>query len=490
MSGFKWSPIEDLPSDTSSLTDAELKYLGELWIEQRDELNAERDVDEFNRRLSTEWAIETGVVEGVYKLDQGTTETLIEKGIRAELIPRDKTDRDPLEVATILEDHVHVLDGLFAFVKGERNLSSSYICELHAELLRHSKKYVVKDSLGNLYEKELVPGRFKEMPNNPHRPDGTVHEYCPPEHVQSEIDRLIEWHHLHLQRDVPIEVEAAWLHHRFTQIHPFPDGNGRVARTLASIVFIRHGLFPALVTRDDKVDYIGALEDADAKDCSSLTRFFVQAQRKCIFAALQSLPRIPPSLQDSYDSRKPASVEDQIKAARDLFVLRGVINPRAEDWQKVGRIVGNLNTAAINRFNDIANALKVNIGRFAEGVSFSVANVQRNSADPLLAAISDIVRSRRYTPDFSGWTRCVDLVISDKGTKSVIVVNFHGMGKPFRGVVCGVVVVSHSRGAYELAGDDIFQINYREDENSARERFVEWLERGLVVGLQSWRESL
>ena len=40
---------------------------------------------------------------------------------------------------------------------------------------------------------------------------------------------------------VPLEVEAAWLHHRFTQIHPFEDGNGRVARALASLVFIPDG---------------------------------------------------------------------------------------------------------------------------------------------------------------------------------------------------------------------------------------------------------
>ena len=48
---------------------------------------------------------------------------------------------------------------------------------------------------------------------NPHRPDGSVHEYCPPEqpeHVAAEMDRLINMHHAHTEA-VP-EVEAAWLH--------------------------------------------------------------------------------------------------------------------------------------------------------------------------------------------------------------------------------------------------------------------------------------
>ena len=53
------------------------------------------------------------------------------------------------------------------------------------------------------------------------------------------------------RRGVPVEVEAAWLHHRFTQIHPYQDGNGRVARALASLLFIKAGWFPVVVTRDD-----------------------------------------------------------------------------------------------------------------------------------------------------------------------------------------------------------------------------------------------
>lgn len=63
------------------------------------------------------------------------------------------------------------------------------------------------------------------------------------------------------------EVRSAWLHHRFTQIHPFQDGNGRVARALASLVFLREGLFPLVVRESDRVEYIGALETADAGDC-------------------------------------------------------------------------------------------------------------------------------------------------------------------------------------------------------------------------------
>jgi len=50
---------------------------------------------------------------------------------------------------------------------------------------------------------------------------------------------LIEWYREHENR-LSVEVRAAWLqHHRFTWIHPFQDGNGRVARALASLVFLK-----------------------------------------------------------------------------------------------------------------------------------------------------------------------------------------------------------------------------------------------------------
>lgn len=76
---------------------------------------------------------------------------------------------------------------------------------------------------------------------------------------------------------------TAWLHHRFTQIHPFQDGNGRVARTLASLIFIRQGLFPIVITRNDRQEYINASEAADSGDLTRLINLFSRLQEKIIF---------------------------------------------------------------------------------------------------------------------------------------------------------------------------------------------------------------
>jgi Fic family protein len=136
-------------------------------------------------------------------------------------------------------------------------------------------------------DKRLEKGRYKTAPNSPTRPDGSVHEYCPPEHTASEMDELMRMHAAHEAQHVPPEVEAAWLHHRFSQIHPFTDGNGRAARAIASLVFIKAGWFPVIVKRDHKPRYIEALETADKGDLKPLVALFVSFSRSINSASLR-----------------------------------------------------------------------------------------------------------------------------------------------------------------------------------------------------------
>src|ERR1039457_1901160 len=130
--GYKWHPITDLAGDPKSLTDGELESLKRVWANQKDEMIQLATLGEFEKRLRREWAIETGIIEGVYTLDRGVTRTLIAKGIEAALIPHNATDQDPELVARIIQDHYDVLESLFDFVGGLRELSAGYVKELHA----------------------------------------------------------------------------------------------------------------------------------------------------------------------------------------------------------------------------------------------------------------------------------------------------------------------------------------------------------------------
>ena len=81
------------------------------------------------------------------------------------------------------------------------------------------------------------------------------------------------------QNEDPVIV-AAWFHHRFTQIHPYQDGNGRVARALTTLILLRADLLPLVVDRDLRVEYIKALELADQKQLSATRRNFRPARAK------------------------------------------------------------------------------------------------------------------------------------------------------------------------------------------------------------------
>src|SRR5438270_4016532 len=156
-----WEPITDLPDDWKILTDGELGPLLQFWNDQRTDLEQSGALRNFTQRFSREWSIETGQIEGVYDLDRGITQTLIERGINADLIPRRAGQKPPELIAAIIQDHAEVLEGLFQFVKGERTLSKSYIHQLHAALVRHQDTTVARDQFGVLFEAQLLKGKYK-----------------------------------------------------------------------------------------------------------------------------------------------------------------------------------------------------------------------------------------------------------------------------------------------------------------------------------------
>ena len=140
-----------------------------------------------------------------------------------------------------------------------RPLTKSVVHELHVLLTQHQETTSAIDQFGNRREIPLLKGKFKEHPNNPRREDGAMHEYCPPVHVDSEIDNLLAWLSEYKAEEDPIIV-AAWFHHRFTQIHPYQDGNGRLARALTTLILLDAELLPLVVDRDLRVEYISSLE--------------------------------------------------------------------------------------------------------------------------------------------------------------------------------------------------------------------------------------
>ncbi len=139
MKDYRWRPIEDLPENWPELAAPELPALSAAWRKYSKKLRDSDSLKHFNDKLRREWAIETGIIENLYLIDRGVTQTLIEKGIEASLIPYGSTDKPVERILPILKDQEEVVEWLFDFVFGEqrRELSTSYIKQLHQAFTRH-----------------------------------------------------------------------------------------------------------------------------------------------------------------------------------------------------------------------------------------------------------------------------------------------------------------------------------------------------------------
>lgn len=272
-----------LNCDTSTLDD-----LSPSWFERREVLqNNSQEYQEFITELKREHAIETGIVERMYDLEKGITETFIKKGFVESYISHNDTNVPVPKLLAHLSDHLSAVDFVFDVVKENRDLTIGFIKELHALVTRNQEYTEGRDQFGNKTKIDLKKGDFKTFENNPTREDGTKILYCPPEHVQSEMDNLVSIYNDAENNNTHPLICATWFHHAFTTIHPFQDGNGRVARLLSSLILIKHGLFPFTVLREEaKEKYIDALERADAGELQPLVDYFAEVQKRHIEKAL------------------------------------------------------------------------------------------------------------------------------------------------------------------------------------------------------------
>ncbi len=288
MESIKWSPIEPLGSETVNVDFPEVDSLHGQWLEIKSSVEESnpKAYDRFNEELFRSWAIETGIIEGLYELDRGITETLIEKGFVGEYVEKNSSNKPTDELIPILRDHRESIDFVNAHIGNSRPPDKWFIASLYRVITRNQKTYRAVNQFGVFFDKELNGGEFKKLPNNPTRPDGIIHEYCPPEQVESELDNLSGWYQSHAADGLHPLLTAAWFHHRFTQIHPFADGNGRVARALLTWHLVKERFLPIVITRDIRAGYIEALGKADGGDLTPLVGLLVRLQTDTIVKAI------------------------------------------------------------------------------------------------------------------------------------------------------------------------------------------------------------
>ena len=498
----KWTPISDLPDDWRNLSIPELASLASVWDEQRIQLEESNAVKKFNERLIREWSIETGIIERLYTIDRGITNLLIEKGIDATLIPHGATNRPVSEVVSILNDHREALEGIFAFVASRRELTISYIKQLHQAITR-SQEYVNGiDQFGRPTRIKLKHGQWKQFPNNPMRPDGSVHEYCPPLQVQGEMERLIQMFKAH--QDVPPEVNAAWLHHRFTQIHPFQDGNGRVARALATIVFLKAGWFPLVINSDQRDEYISALEAADSGELGPLINLFGQIAKRAFVRAL--------TLSEDILSGEKVSTQGGERALTQVIERLPSMYQRhhqtvvVKKYGQVELLADKLIETAKTLLNNVSAQLEEKFSNIPSPPVVRVASSNESNEHYYTRQIITVAQDLGYWANITRRRNWVRLHLVN-GQKTQIVFSWHYLGKKNRGVmVCSSFIYfpeakpdiadsdtdSPQLGETHRICDDPFYFSYQDvnRETDLIERFKKWMSNSLSIGLVEWAQRL
>lgn len=181
--------------------------------------------------------------------------TLLDPDEAEGLIPRHIISRGQLNAW----EQENILEGeRWAFARMREDvLTLKFIQELHKKMFGHTWRWA---------------GRFRTTEKN---------IGVDPIHIRVEIKKLCDDVAYQIKhKSYPIYEIAVRCHHRLTWIHPFPNGNGRHARTFTDVLLVAHGAqrftwgASDLVAEGDTRDcYISALQAADRGEYRPLIEF-------------------------------------------------------------------------------------------------------------------------------------------------------------------------------------------------------------------------
>lgn len=136
-------------------------------------------------------------------------------------------------------------------------LTFEYPKQLHALLLPDDSQR----------SRSVFPGEYRTYPNYSLTKDGP-HLYPHPDTIEEAMSTFNK-KMLEFFNNVPDNsyrhplVTGTLLHYSFVALHPFGDGNGRVARLLMNTILLRHGYQPAVIQAKSKQEYFETLAAVD-----------------------------------------------------------------------------------------------------------------------------------------------------------------------------------------------------------------------------------
>lgn len=171
--------------------------------------------------------------------------------------PKDTSISDFLDIV----NHKKVLDTVFENYQAER-ITESNIKKLHKELMKNPAQW----SDETYYD----PGKYKIFDNHTYRVTGKIHYYTTAENVSKEMADLMQQTNdaLTVINEKKSETHPLAIANNFhlkflNQIHPFGDGNGRIARIFMNLILLQNGFPPIFLKEVDKKEYLNCFTEEE-----------------------------------------------------------------------------------------------------------------------------------------------------------------------------------------------------------------------------------
>jgi len=195
------------------------------------------------QQIKIEWTYSSNAIEG-NTLSLGDTQFIIENGLTV----KGKSIKEHNEVI----GHARAIDLVYDFLD-KTSFNKDDIFTLHRSILTE----IVVDIYSPI-------GAWKNENNGRYINVNDKSEYLPYPDTKN-IDYLMQLWINYFNENLKItSIEKAlevytYLHLSFSSIHPFFDGNGRLARLLANIPLLKNGFLPLVVKQENRQDYIKVL---------------------------------------------------------------------------------------------------------------------------------------------------------------------------------------------------------------------------------------
>ena len=170
------------------------------------------------------------------------------------------------------EEQLRVMDELTDLFDKDHRFTAADICKMH------------KTWLGNIYE---WAGKYRQVKMSKDDFSFAFPEQIPKLMAEFEKGPLREFTPCHFKSHDEIAKALAVVHTELVLIHPFREGNGRVARMLAILMGLQAGLppleFKDMITKD-KAEYIRAIQIGFSGNYAPMEKVFGAVIRKTLRA--------------------------------------------------------------------------------------------------------------------------------------------------------------------------------------------------------------